>query len=124
MRYDWNHTLGGAEFSREFYQEIDRRFFFDASRYMPPRERPFDALIPFDKLPHWDVLEIGVGNGSHAQLIAPKARTYTGIDLTQYASSSTRRRFKIFDVKGENVRWTPKRWIFRTHRSTSSGRGA
>ena len=27
MRYDWNEALQYKEFSKEFYQEIDRRFF-------------------------------------------------------------------------------------------------
>jgi ubiquinone/menaquinone biosynthesis C-methylase UbiE len=100
MRYDWNDKLGAAEFSREFYEEIDRRFFFDASRYLPPKDRPFDALIPFPKLPGCDVLEIGVGNGSHAQLIAPHCKSYTGIDLTEYAVKSTGTRFQVFGVPG------------------------
>lgn len=100
MRYDWGDRIPAAEFSREFYEEIDRRFFFDAARYMPPKERPFDELIPFASLATSDVLEIGVGNGSHAQLIAPHCRSYTGIDLTEYAIKSTSKRFEAFGLKG------------------------
>lgn len=100
MRYDWGGRIPAAEFSREFYQEIDQRFFFDSSRYMPPKERPFDEIIPFADLPQKDVLEIGVGNGSHAQLIAPHCKSYTGIDLTSYAVQSTTKRFEAFDIKG------------------------
>lgn len=104
MRYDWKHGLGVSEFSSEFYQEIDRRFFEDAARYMPARSRPFDAIIPFDRLPLWDVLEIGVGSGSHAQLLAPHCRTYTGIDLTEYAVSSTCTRFQVLQLAGNILR--------------------
>jgi ubiquinone/menaquinone biosynthesis C-methylase UbiE len=100
MRYDWRQPISAPEFSREFFEEIDRRHFFDAARYAPPRHRPFDELIPFDRLPEWDVLEIGVGNGSHAQLIAPHCRSYVGIDLTNYAVQGTRRRFEVFDIDG------------------------
>lgn len=100
MRYDWGDKIPAVEFSREFYQEIDQRFFFDASRYMPPRQRPFDEIIPFDDLATKDVLEIGVGNGSHAQLIAPHCKSYTGIDLTEYAVKSTSKRFEVFGLKG------------------------
>jgi len=112
MRYDWKQSLGHPEFSREFYREIDRRFFDDAARYMPPRHRPFDALLPFERLPQWDVLEIGVGNGSHAQLLAPHCRSYTGIDLTEYAAHSTRRRFDQFDVPGHVVRMDAEQMAF------------
>ena len=104
MRYDWKDKLDTAEFSREFYEEIDRRFFADAAHYMPPRRRPFDAIAPFDRLPHWDVLEIGVGSGSHGQLLAPHCRSYTGIDLTDYAISSTTRRFELFGIGGRILR--------------------
>ncbi|MFN0076483.1 MAG: class I SAM-dependent methyltransferase [Prosthecobacter sp.] len=100
MRYDWGGRIPAAEFSREFYQEIDARFFFDSSRYMPPQERPFDEIIPFAELRQKDVLEIGVGNGSHAQLIAPHCNSYTGIDLTGYAVQSTSKRFEAFGLNG------------------------
>ncbi len=103
MRYDstWRDRISPPEFSFEFFAEIDRRHFFDAARYMPPRLRPFDELIPFEQLSEWDVLEIGVGNGSHAQLVAPHCRSYTGIDLTSYSVQSTRRRFQLFGIKGQ-----------------------
>ena len=100
MRYDWRSPIKAPAFSPEFFREIDDRFFSDAQRYMPARERPFDEIIPFDELPELDLLEIGVGNGSHAQLLARLCRSYTGIDLTEYAVNSTRRRFELFGLKG------------------------
>lgn len=112
MRYDWNEKVGAEEFSRPFYEEIDQRFFSDSARYAPPRQRPFDELIPFEKLPGWDVLEIGVGNGSHAMLLAPHCKSYTGIDLTAYASGSTRRRFEVFGIKGEVLQMDAEKMTF------------
>lgn len=100
MRYDWGDRIPAEEFSKEFYQEIDERFFSDSWRYMPWTTRPFDALVPFAELGTKDVLEIGVGNGSHAQLISPHCKTYTGIDLTDYAVKSTSKRFEAFGLKG------------------------
>ncbi len=112
MRYDWKQSVGQPEFSRAFYEEIDRRFFDDAARYMPARVRPFDALVPFDRLAQCDVLEIGVGNGSHAQLLAPHCRTYSGIDLTAYAAVSTRRRFDEFQLPGRVLRMDAEQMAF------------
>jgi len=89
MRYDWNASIVGAQFSREFFQEIDKRFFSAAAHYTPPSRYPFDELVPFDLLPSCDVLEIGVGNGSHAQLFALDCKSYVCIDLTAYAFAST-----------------------------------
>lgn len=104
MRYDWKGGIQPVEFSKGFYEEIDRRFFEDARKYMPWKVRPFEALIDFDALGSQDVLEIGTGSGSHAQLIAPHARSYTGIDLTEYAVTSTSRRLETFGIPGRVLR--------------------
>jgi len=104
MRYDWRDSLAVEEFSEAFYAEIDRRFFEDAARYLPPASRPFDRLMPFEQMASWSVLEIGVGSGSHAELLAGACRSYTGIDLTSYATASTRKRFDLRDVSGQIIR--------------------
>lgn len=104
MRYDWNDSIGHEEFSKEFFDEIDRRFFASAEHYLPSKRLPFDALIPFDTLPQLDVLEIGVGNGSHAALLARHAKSFTGIDLTEYAVRATSERLRKFDLRGRVMR--------------------
>lgn len=98
MRYDWKEEVGHAEHTSAFYQEIDRRFFAAAAEFMPSRQLPFDSLIPFSTIRQQRVLEIGVGNGSHAQLLAANAGSFTGIDLTEYGSNSTRRRMEAFGL--------------------------
>ena len=103
MRYDFSETLEVEEFSKEFYEEIDKRFFADAATMIPSRNLPFDALIDFDSLKNQDVLEVGCGNGSHAQLLVPYARSYTGIDLTSYAVKSTTKRLSYLDANGSIV---------------------
>jgi ubiquinone/menaquinone biosynthesis C-methylase UbiE len=103
MRYDWKSRIPHAEFSPEFFGEIDRRFFAEARRFMPWRKTPFDALIPFDHLGAARVLEIGVGNGSHAQLLATHAREFVGIDLTSYAVEATTRRLQGAGLDGAKV---------------------
>jgi 2-polyprenyl-3-methyl-5-hydroxy-6-metoxy-1,4-benzoquinol methylase len=100
MRYDWKQEIGHSEFSREFYEEIDRRFFSNVHEYMPWTRIPFDPLIDFDRLQDQDVLEIGVGSGSHAALLARHAKSFTGIDLTDYAIKSTSERLKCFGLTG------------------------
>jgi 2-polyprenyl-3-methyl-5-hydroxy-6-metoxy-1,4-benzoquinol methylase len=98
MRYDWKSDIGFAEFTPEFYQEIDRRFFTEARKYIPWHRIPFDSLVDMDALRGMDVLEIGVGCGSHAQLLASHAKSYTGIDLTDYAVRTTSRRLRCFGL--------------------------
>jgi ubiquinone/menaquinone biosynthesis C-methylase UbiE len=101
MRYDWREGLSEAPGSEGYFQEIDRRFLDSVRKYMPWRKRPFETLIDFDRIREQDVLEIGVGQGTHAQLIAPHCRSYTGIDLTSVATEMTKTRLKLFKVPGE-----------------------
>lgn len=103
MRYDWNAGIDAPEFSREFFQQIDRRFFGSVSEYLPWTRQPFDQLIPFAELAGKDVLEIGVGNGSAAQLLAQAARSFTGVDLTEYAIRSTSARMRVFGLGNARV---------------------
>ena len=98
MRYDWKESIGHPEYTEEFYKEIDKRFFSNVWEYMPWQTVPFDTLINFDDLRHKKVLEIGVGNGSHAYLLAGHSDSYTGIDLTSYAVNSTAKRLELFDI--------------------------
>lgn len=100
MRYDWEVPVEVEEFSREFYQEIDRRFFEVASEFLPPQKIPFDRLVDYEALCDMDVLEVGVGNGSHAQLLAQHARSFVGIDLTEYGVESSAKRMSCFGLDG------------------------
>jgi SAM-dependent methyltransferase len=104
MRYDFSGKVQAKEFSKEFYCEIDARFFSDVQTFMPWKNIPFDPLLDFQSLRDQDVLEVGVGNGSHAQLISPFTRFYTGIDLTDYAVSSTTKRLQLFNGAKSNTK--------------------
>jgi len=104
MRYDWKDGIAFEEFSEEFFADIDQRFFSQVALYATSKKTPFDWLIDFDSLRDQDVLEIGVGNGSHAQLLASRAGSFTGIDLTEYAVTSTARRFECFGLPGRVLR--------------------
>ncbi|HSO82195.1 class I SAM-dependent methyltransferase [Thiocapsa sp.] len=94
MRYDWRSEIPWPRYSPEYFAEIDARFFDSARHYMPWQELPFEREIPYGELPRLDVLEIGVGQGSHAGLIAPRAQSFTGIDLTAPAIEATSRRLE------------------------------
>jgi SAM-dependent methyltransferase len=112
MRYDWRNRIRHPEFSREYYREIDARFFDDAIQYLPWKEIPFDSVIDFDSLARKDVLEIGTGCGSHAQILAERARSFTGIDLTEYAVNSTSKRLETFGLKGTLLQMDAEKMSF------------
>jgi ubiquinone/menaquinone biosynthesis C-methylase UbiE len=112
MRYDWKQVLEVELFSRRFYEEIDNRFFSKIWEFMPWRKLPFDNLIDFDALKGRKVLEIGVGMGSHAQLLTTHAASYTGIDITEYATKATSERFRRFGLRGDLLQMDAEQMSF------------
>jgi SAM-dependent methyltransferase len=98
MRYDWRSAIEHEPGTEAYFKEIDARFLASVRKYMPWKSLPFEQLIPFASLRDKDVLEIGVGQGTHAQLIAAHARAFTGIDLTTAASTMTARRLRLFGL--------------------------
>lgn len=112
MRYDWHVPISYPEGTLEYYQEIDKRFFDSAEEFLPSKKYPFDTFIPFEKLPEMDVLEIGVGHGSHATLIAPHTKSFTGIDLTEAAAAMTENRLKMAGIEGTVLRMDAEKMTF------------
>jgi len=113
MRYDWKEDIGHNEYTKEFYHEIDQRFFSNVYEFMPWKTIPFDTLIDFENLKQKKMLEIGVGNGSHAQLLAKAAGSYTGIDLTSYAVHSTSERLKLLNIQSEILQMDAEKMSFQ-----------
>ena len=101
MRYDWRDEISAPPGTESYFREIDRRFLSSARKYMPWRNVPFDEVIPFERLSDKDVLEIGVGHGTHAQLVAPRCKSFAGIDLTSHAVEMTSQRLKLFNIPGK-----------------------
>ena len=79
---------------------------------MPWRNVPFDEIIPFKDLHDKDVLEIGVGSGTHAQLLAARCKSFTGIDLTSHATEMTSQRFKLFNIPGKVLQMDAEQMSF------------
>jgi ubiquinone/menaquinone biosynthesis C-methylase UbiE len=101
MRYDWRDEIISPPGTESYFAEIDRRFLSSVSKYIPWQHLPFEKIIPFGQLGDKDVLEIGVGQGTHAQLLAPRSKSFTGIDLTSNATEMTSQRMKLFNIPGK-----------------------
>lgn len=112
MRYDFTENLPYEEFTEDYYFEIDRRFHQSVNTFMPWTRIPFDPYIDYDSLSKKDVLEIGVGCGSNAQLLATRSKSFTGIDLTDFAVNATSRRFKLFDLPGKILQMDAEKMEF------------
>ena len=71
MRYDFlDEPIKSPELSAEFFSEVDRRFLRTVRIAFPWKVIPFDNFIDFDHIKSQDVLEIGVGMGTHAELLS------------------------------------------------------
>jgi ubiquinone/menaquinone biosynthesis C-methylase UbiE len=112
MRYDWREAIGAEPGSTDYFQEVDRRFLSAVRAYMPWRDIPFETIIPFAALGHSDVLEVGVGQGTHAQLLAPRCRSFTGIDLTGHATQMTARRLRQTGFPGRILQMDAEKMAF------------
>lgn len=97
MRYDWREKITLPEGTREFFDEVDARFYAASSFYRTPQ--PFGRLIPFEKLKGKRVLEIGCGLGLHSQLIAEAGARLTSIDLTPRAVGLTQKRMALKGIE-------------------------
>lgn len=113
MRYEWRRTAWPSQFTHEFYEDIDRRFFSAVASFLPWRHSPFEQWINSSNLGQADVLEIGVGLGSHATLLSLHGRSYVGIDLTAYAAEGTWRKFRLFGRRGAVMQMDAELMAFR-----------
>ena len=113
MRYDFlRRPIEATEFSTEFFREVDRRFLRSVNIAFPWKAVPFDNFIDFQGIKAKDVLEVGVGMGTHAEILSSHARSYTGIDLTEYAVKATRRRLEVLGRNGRVVQMDAEQMKF------------
>lgn len=115
MRYDQRQKITAEPGSLDYFREIDNRFFGAVKHFMPWRKRPFDLLIDFESLAEKEVLEIGVGHGSHAELIEPHCKSFTGIDLTETACQMTKRRLELLNLNTNIFQMDAERMSFLDH---------
>jgi len=86
MTYDWEKTVQIEPYSREWFDEINRRF-FESSYYAQDKgQAPFSRFMPESAIRGMRVLEIGCGMGSHAELLTRRGANLTAIDQTSFAT--------------------------------------
>lgn len=99
MTYDWHSDIGLTRGTRQWFDEVDRRF-VDASRPFLTSERPFDRIMPGD-LHGKKILEIGCGMGLHSLELARRGAKVHAVDLTDTAVETTQARMKEFGMDAE-----------------------
>lgn len=101
MTYDWQGTLDLQSGSREWFEEIDRRFLTSSYFAKGADGSPFGRFLRTADVAGKDVLEVGCGMGTHAAMLARAGANLTAIDLTDKAVETTRRRLELFDLRGD-----------------------
>lgn len=113
MVYD-NFRGEAVPATREEFDRVDRRFFSRCASWFAqaPGERPFSALIPFERLHGKRVLEIGCGSGAHARLLAESGCDLTCVDITRTGVEMTRRRLALHGLSADVRRMDAERLEF------------
>ena len=111
MAYDWRGENEAERFSTQWFDEIDKRFLHGA-RLFATRDRPFDQLIPFERLAGARVLEIGCGMGLHSELLTRAGADLTSIDISPTSIEATRRRLDLRGLPANAVQMDAERLEF------------
>lgn len=115
MAFNWDNAHLQKEGSREYFEEVDRRF-FELIEHVAhpgwPQTLPFSKLEDFHKLAKKKVLEIGCGLGSVAEVLSRSGCQLTAIDLTQKAVELTRKRFAQIGLEATVLKMDAERMEF------------
>jgi SAM-dependent methyltransferase len=104
MTYDWEQTLQIQPGSRNWYQEIDRRFLESAYYAKGPDGTAFGRFLHPEFVRGKRVLEIGCGMGTHAEMLVQAGAHLTAIDQTGFAVMATRSRLDLLQRGGQVIR--------------------
>jgi SAM-dependent methyltransferase len=104
MTYDWRASARLEPGSPAWFDDQDRRCDRQHAHFLGDRPA-FELLLGDVPWSVTDVLEIGVGAGYHAELLARRGARVTGIDLAAPAVELTRRRFALKGLPGSFETW-------------------
>jgi ubiquinone/menaquinone biosynthesis C-methylase UbiE len=112
MTYDWEKTLEISPGTAQWYDEIDRRFSESAYYALGRGGQPFGRFLEPELVDGKQVLEIGCGMGTHAEMLIRSGASLTAIDQTSTAVESTRRRLTLRQLNGQVLQQDAEKLTF------------
>ena len=110
VREYWERRPCGTD--EDPYSEGTAEYFDWLARVRYEREPFIAKYARFEEWKGRDVLEVGVGAGTHAERFARAGARFTGIDLTEHGVALARRRFDIGGLEGRLERADAERLPF------------
>ena len=104
MTYDWRGSPELEPGSRSWFDDQDRRSDAQHAHFLDGRP-PFELLLGDIALEGKEVLEIGIGSGYHAELLARRGARVTGIDLAAPSVEVSKTRFEAKRLHGTLEQW-------------------
>lgn len=86
------HSLGITDFSAPSLEKFDR-YYLETYPYLT-------RYLRLDQLAGKDVLEVGLGYGTVSQMLATRARKYTGLDIAAGPVGIVNQRMSLFGLNG------------------------
>lgn len=78
--------------TKEYFDEVTKKRYFVEKHIIP--------FMELETLTNKKVLEIGCGIGTDAFMLASSCKEYIGIDLTENAIELAKKRFELYNLKG------------------------
>jgi ubiquinone/menaquinone biosynthesis C-methylase UbiE len=94
----WNEHLCGKHFVDGDF--TSREFLLRYREFRYAKEHHLDRLIDWESATGKDLLEIGLGAGADGARWAERARSYTGVDLTDESVNASRLLFQYLGLDG------------------------
>jgi 2-polyprenyl-3-methyl-5-hydroxy-6-metoxy-1,4-benzoquinol methylase len=104
MTYDWRGSAALEPGSQPWFDDQDRRSDAQHVHFLNGRA-PFELLLGDIALEGKEVLEIGIGSGYHAELLARQGARVTGIDLAAPSVHLSKARFAAKQLPATLEQW-------------------
>lgn len=105
--------IDAEKMNLEYFQEIERRFRKHSGTGGQEKDKPLlSKFIDSEKIRNKDVLDIAVGTGLHTVMFAAEGARVTGIDITPFAVTQTKKNLEVRGLHGTVLQMDAQKMSF------------